>query len=63
MNRFNVSIIVPIFNEADQVTDLMQRLTLLNDYVTDIIIVDGGSTDGCNEQLAKKFTVISSEKG
>lgn len=63
MNRFNVSIIVPIFNEGDQVPDLTQRLTLLNDYVTDIIIVDGGSTDGCNEKLAKNFTVINSEKG
>lgn len=63
MNRFNVSIIVPIFNEGDQVSDLTQRLTLLNDYVTDIIIVDGGSTDGCNEKLAKNFTVINSEKG
>lgn len=63
MNRFNVSIIVPIFNEGDQVSDLTQRLTLLNEYVTDIIIVDGGSTDGCNEKLAKNFTVINSEKG
>ena len=63
MNRFNVSIIVPIFNEGDQVVDLIQRLTLLNDYVTDIIIVDGDSTDGCNEKLAKNFTVINSEKG
>ena len=63
MNRFNVSIIVPIFNEGDQVSDLTQRLTLLNDYVTDIIIVDGGSTDGSNEKLAKNFTVINSEKG
>lgn len=63
MNQFNVSIVVPIFNEGDQVTDLFNRLTLLQDYVKDIVIVDGGSSDGCDVALAKKFNVIKSEKG
>lgn len=63
MSGFNVSIIVPVFNEAQQVDDLIYRLTLLNDYVKEIIVVDGGSDDGCAEKLASKFTVIKSKKG
>jgi rSAM/selenodomain-associated transferase 2 len=64
MSNFNLSIIVPVYNEADQVDKLIRRLRLLNDgLVTDIIVVDGGSTDGTAERLSKQFTVIQSEKG
>ncbi|NVK37087.1 MAG: TIGR04283 family arsenosugar biosynthesis glycosyltransferase [Gammaproteobacteria bacterium] len=63
MSRFNVSIIVPVFNEADQLTPLMNRLRLLQDRVTEIIIVDGGSDDGSFEKLSSEFQVIQAEKG
>jgi rSAM/selenodomain-associated transferase 2 len=63
MNQFNVSVVVPVFNEAEQVTSLVYRLTLLKEYVKDIIVVDGGSDDGCDVTLAKQFTVIKSQKG
>jgi rSAM/selenodomain-associated transferase 2 len=63
MKGFNVSIIVPVFNEAEQVDDLIYRLMLLSEYVKEIIVVDGGSDDGCAEKLAAKFTVINSERG
>lgn len=64
MSGFNLSIIVPVLNEADQLTALMNRLRVLKDeWVKEIIIVDGGSTDGTKETLEKEFTVIDSEKG
>jgi rSAM/selenodomain-associated transferase 2 len=64
MSAFNVSIIVPIYNEAAQVNTLACTLRLLkNEWVEEIILVDGGSDDGCCEQLAKEFTVIRSAKG
>ena len=64
MSGFNVSIIVPVLNEAAQLKKLMNQLRLLKDeWVKEIIIVDGGSTDGSTETLAKEFTVIQSEKG
>ena len=63
MSPFNVSIIVPVFNEASQLPELIDRLTLLKEYVADIIVVDGGSNDGSAEQLSKYFTLISSEQG
>jgi rSAM/selenodomain-associated transferase 2 len=64
MSGFNVSIIVPVFNEAAQLKALMNQLRLLKDeWVKEIIIVDGGSTDSTAEVLAEEFTVIQSDKG
>jgi rSAM/selenodomain-associated transferase 2 len=64
MNNFNLSIIVPVYNEAEHTEKLIRRLRLLNDgLVADIIIVDGGSTDGTAEKLSQQFNVIQSQKG
>ncbi len=63
MSRFNVSIVVPVLNEAQQLTALMNRLRLLQDQVNEIIVVDGGSDDGSLEKLANEFTVIQAPKG
>ena len=64
MSQFNLSIIVPVYNEADQLEKLIRRLRLLEDgLVKDIIIVDGGSSDGTPEKLSESFTVVHSEKG
>lgn len=63
MSRFNVSIVVPVLNEAQQLTALMNRLRLLQDQVNEIIVVDGGSDDGSLEKLAHEFTVIQAPKG
>ena len=64
MSAFNVAIIVPVLNEIKQVHKLMERLRLLqDDWVNEIILVDGGSTDGCDELLKNEFKLIYSEKG
>ncbi len=64
MSGFNISIIVPIYNESAQVDRLANRLRLLkDDWVKEIIIVDGGSSDGCTELLKKEFTVLTGPKG
>jgi len=64
MSQFNLSIIVPVYNEADQLEALVRRLRLLDDdVVKEIIVVDGGSQDGTRERLASEFTVITSAKG
>ena len=64
MSAFNISIIVPIYNEAAQVDRLANRLRLLkDDWVKEIIIVDGGSNDGCTDFLKKEFTVLQGPKG
>lgn len=40
-----VSIIIPIFNEADNLSRLFQNLTSLDPAPQQVILIDGGSTD------------------
>jgi rSAM/selenodomain-associated transferase 2 len=61
-----VSIIIPVFNEADHIGKLITYLTDFgNDSLEEIIVVDSGSTDDtllCAKQ-AGAVSVISPEKG
>lgn len=66
-----LSIIIPALNEADNITNLLQHLvdssTATN--ITDISVIDGGSTDGTQEAVSNffadgyKIQLIPSEKG
>lgn len=65
MNK--ISIIIPIFNEVNSINNLLTHLenTLSKTIDFEIIIVDGGSTDGSQNSIIKneKLVVLNSEKG
>ncbi len=65
--KHQISIIIPIFNEADNIGDLLNHLieNSTPSNISDIIVVDGGSTDGSKDIVSKFDNVIclSSEKG
>jgi len=46
-DRYEVSIIIPVFNEAQNLGMLLQRLEALRVPHSEVIVVDDGSTDGC----------------
>ncbi len=52
MNK--LSIIIPIFNEADTINRLLLFLkkSVSEIHVCEIIVVDGGSTDGSQQAVA-----------
>ena len=66
-----LSIIIPALNEADNITNLLQHLvdSSTTTNITDISVIDGGSTDGTQEAVSNffadgyKIQLIPSEKG
>ena len=58
MNK--LSIIIPIFNEADTINRLLLFLkkSVSESHVCETIVVDGGSTDGSQQAVAKHTDVV-----
>jgi rSAM/selenodomain-associated transferase 2 len=62
MSDATVSIVVPVLNEAATITDALTRLR--RDFPDcELLVVDGGSTDGTPELAAPLATVVHSERG
>ena len=67
----SISIIIPVLNEAKNIEALLTYLGLnsRSEFISDILVVDGGSTDGSQEivsEFAKthpKIKVLNSSKG
>ena len=57
----HVSIVIPTFNEADIITELVNRLVTCFPGV-EIIVCDGGSWDGTAYKVQDLATVVFSEK-
>lgn len=57
-----VSTIIPIYNEAAAIEKVQRSIRPLAEK-SEIIFVDGGSTDGTRDLIRPEFTVISSHKG
>ena len=49
------SIIIPVFNRPDEVSDLLQSLANQTDKMFEVIIVEDGSTEKC-ENICKQYT-------
>lgn len=59
-----LSIVVPVLNEAHALPALLQRLSTLLHDGCEVIIVDGGSTDGSRAIAGQAgFTVVHSARG
>ena len=58
INKPEISIIVPVFNEINFINDFISHLKITCQTPQEIIIVDGGSTDGTGK-LLESLTDIS----
>lgn len=65
MNK--ISIIIPVFNEAKNISALINHIykNASSKNISEIIIVDGGSTDGTQNSISKfsEITFLNSKKG
>ena len=71
LNEIYISVIIPIYNEADNIDELCQRLTgtlEANKYTYEILFVDDGSSDSSfsilkkNQSTNKKIRIIKLQK-
>jgi len=53
-NRCEISVVLPVFNEAQNLGRLLDQLQSLKLPDTEVIVVDDGSTDGTSEVAEKK---------
>lgn len=60
-SKLKISVIVPIYNEEKKANRLMEELKKFKN--SEIILVDGESTDNSYEILSKEFNVIRTKKG
>lgn len=49
--EYSVSVVVPCYNEADNIADCVRRVPLMGRH-TEVIVVDDGSEDGTAERVA-----------
>lgn len=56
MHNNRLSIVIPVFNEADSIPELIKRIriALSGKYTYELVCVDDGSTDGSFEALKKE---------
>ena len=51
-NRPRLSVVIPVYNERNTIEEILERGVQVN-IEKEIIVVDGGSTDGTREILEK----------
>ncbi|MCL5974280.1 MAG: TIGR04283 family arsenosugar biosynthesis glycosyltransferase, partial [Gammaproteobacteria bacterium] len=60
----SIAIIVPVLNEAENLTALIDQLSQFRQSVAEIVIVDGGSTDNTLQMLKNSdLEMVSTSKG
>jgi len=47
-----LSVVIPVYNEADTIEQVVERV-LATDLKKEVIVIDDGSTDGTNDHLAR----------
>jgi glycosyltransferase involved in cell wall biosynthesis len=53
VDQFDLTIIVPVYNERETLPQVLERIDQVMPTATEIIVVDDGSTDGTSEWLAE----------
>lgn len=62
MQTSRISVIVPIYNEKKTIAKLLKELRKIQAHC-EIILVDGGSTDGTLDDIGADFKLLRSKKG
>ncbi|KZZ73709.1 hypothetical protein A3766_05500 [Oleiphilus sp. HI0132] len=57
-HSIDLSIIVPVFNEAENIERLLRKLNTLTSKRCEVLLVDGGSTDGSGEIISSLISEL-----
>ena len=50
-DEIRISVVVPVYNEADTIADIVERIRAVEGIALELIVVDDGSDDGTREEL------------
>lgn len=63
-STLSVGVVIPVLNEEIHLQSLLKKIYALQDRPDEVIVVDGGSTDGtCQIARVMGATILSSQKG
>ena len=60
MNAADISVVMPVYNEEENIADVIDRVRETVGADAEVIVVDDASTDGTSDLVERELNLVSS---